>query len=158
MTIKAIVFDVDGTLTDGGIYIGPSGEVMKRFDVKDGYAIHTLMPQNNILPIIITGRKSEIVEMRCKELGIKHIYQGVSNKVQQLKDVINLLKIGLDEVAYFGDDINDLASMRLTGYSGCPADAVNEVKNNADYICQNTGGHSAAREFIEKVIRDKTSR
>ena len=102
--IKYLVMDVDGTLTDGKIYMSASGEAMKAFNIKDGYGIHNMLIPTGIKPVIITGRNSLIVSNRSEELGIKDVYQGVSNKLQQLLDISSSLNC----VAFIGDDINDL--------------------------------------------------
>ena len=149
--IKALVMDVDGTLTDGGLYIGEDGELMKRFHVKDGYAIHDILPQMGIIPIIITGRTSKIVLRRCKELGIIRVVQGSRDKVQDLKRILEIEKISLEETAYIGDDLNDLNCMQIVGLKGCPQDAVMEIKKIADYITSSNGGNGAVREFIEWI-------
>lgn len=157
MPIKLLVMDVDGTLTDGKIYMGSSGEMMKAFDVKDGYAIHEILPSLNIIPVIITGRKSQILENRCKELGITELHQGVREKRQLLKLIAEKYACELSEVAYIGDDLNDFSCMEIVkrenGLVGCPADAVKEVKRIADFVGQKTGGNGAVREFLE-WIRD----
>ena len=156
--IAALVMDVDGTLTDGKIYMSAQGEWCKEFDIKDGYGIHDLLPKAGIVPIIITGRESKIVENRCRELGIIHCYQGCHNKVQKLTELAGKLGLQADEngiyqkIAYIGDDINDLPSMKLCGAVGCPADAVDEVKNIASFICKMNGGSGAVREFIEWLM------
>lgn len=149
MKVKALVIDVDGTLTDGGIYIGNNGEIMKKFYVKDGYAIHELLPQMGIIPIIITGRQSEIVSIRCQELGINRIVQGCSDKLLELKKIILEEQIAMEEVAYIGDDLNDFECMSQVGVKGCPNDAVDEIKKIADYVAEREGGKGAVREFIE---------
>lgn len=150
--IKYLVMDVDGTLTDGKIYMGDSGEVMKAFSIKDGCGIHDILIPSGIVPIILTGRKSTIVENRCSEIGIKDIYQGVLNKVEKL----NTLVQDFSTVAYIGDDINDLSAMKSIkdrgGIIGCPADAVQKVKDIADYVSTKNGGDGAVREFIEWLI------
>lgn len=150
--IKYLVMDVDGTLTDGKIYMGDDGEVMKSFSIKDGYGIHDILIPAGIIPIIITGRTSKIVENRCSEIGIKQIHQGVSNKIEKLLSITS----DLFNVAYVGDDINDLPCMEQIknagGLVGCPADAVQKVKNIADFICTKNGGDGAVREFIEWLI------
>lgn len=157
--IRFLVMDVDGTLTDGKIYMGANGEVMKVFNIKDGAGIHDILIPNGIIPVIITGRKSDIVKMRCKELGINEVYQGVSNKAEQLNNLLVKNSIGFDGVAYIGDDINDLPCMNLVkqggGLIGCPADAVNEVKQNSDYVSSKNGGDGAVREFIEYIVKQK---
>ena len=152
-TIKLLVMDVDGTLTDGKIYIGNDGEIMKAFDIKDGCGIHDILPTAGIIPCIITGRESRILENRCRELGIQSLYQGVRNKSVQLESIIKSYSISFSETAYIGDDINDLSCMRIVkeggGIIGCPADAVPAVKATADYVCKRIGGNGAVREFIE---------
>lgn len=144
--------DVDGTLTDGGIYIGEKGEVMKKFHVKDGYGIKHLLPANSIIPIVITGRTSIIVENRCKELGIELVVQGCENKVVILKKIIEELQIDFEQVAYIGDDLNDFDAMQLVGIRGCPKNAVKEIKDNCDFVALSLGGEGAVREFIDWLL------
>lgn len=151
MKIKMLVMDVDGTLTDGRIYIGNDGEVFKAFDVKDGYAIANLH-KVGILPVIITGRKSDIVQQRAKELKILEVHQGEEDKVIRLREIAKRKGILLEEVAYIGDDLNDLSCMEVCGISACPRDAVDEILNKVDYVCKNDGGRGAVREFIEFII------
>lgn len=150
--IKYLVMDIDGTLTDGKIYMGNGGEVMKAFNIKDGCGIHDIAIPLGIIPVIITGRKSKIVKNRCSEIGIVNIYQGVSNKVEKLKIVTKDLK----NVAYIGDDVNDIPVMtevkKNGGIVGCPADAVEEVRGISDFISQRNGGNGAVREFIEWLV------
>ena len=151
MKIKMLVMDVDGTLTDGKIYIGENGEVMKAFNVKDGYGI-VMAKKQGILPVIITGRKSKIVKERAKELGIEELYQGIEDKVEVLKAVAQKHGILLEEVAYIGDDVNDLGCMKVCGLTACPNDAIDEVINDVDYKCEKSGGNGAVREFIDFII------
>ena len=129
--------DVDGTLTDGKIYMGPDGEAMKAFSIKDGYVINFILKPAEITPVILTARTSSIVRHRCEELGIDEIYQGRSDKLTALYEIIG--KDGLGNCAYFGDDILDLKCMtpiKAAGcIAGCRADAVAEVKAIADYVC-----------------------
>lgn len=153
MKIKMLVMDVDGTLTDGHIYVGENGEVMKAFDVKDGYAIASLLPEMQIIPVIITGRKSRIVEKRAEELHISELYQNVDNKLEKLKDITEKYGLNRENVAYIGDDLNDAECMRYAHFSGCPIDAVNQVKEVAAYVCNNPGGRGAVREFIDEISR-----
>lgn len=147
--IKLLVMDVDGTLTDGRIYIGAQGEVMKAFDVRDGYAIANILPQLGITPAIITGRSSAIVEQRAKELKITELYQGVTDKLAKLKEVASKFNASADEVAYIGDDLNDLDCIKNCGMTACPADAIPEVLDAVDYTCKHDGGRGAVREFID---------
>ena len=156
-SIKYLVMDVDGTLTDGKIYMGNNGEIMKAFNIKDGCGIRDLAIPAGIMPIIITGRKSNILEKRCKELGITKIYQGVVNKMEQMKSVIP----DLSEMAYIGDDINDLTCMSAVkaggGVVGCPADAAKEVVDLATFVSVQKGGNGAVREFIEWLLNSTPS-
>lgn len=151
MKIKMLVMDVDGTLTDGCIYIGPDGETMKAFHVQDGYAIVHILPEMGITPVIITGRKSKIVEKRAAELKITHLHQGIGDKLAKLKEVAEELGAEPKEIAYIGDDVNDLDCIRYCGVTACPADAVPEVLEAVDYVCKREGGHGAVREFIGKI-------
>lgn len=173
--IKLLVMDVDGTLTDGMIYMGNDGEVFKAFDIKDGCAIHDILPKievdweeyneknqtekvRGIVPCIITARKSRIVEQRCRELQIQNIYQGYRNKIEALdrlaeKYGVQKNKEGIyEEIAYIGDDIIDIPIMKKCGVTAAPADAVDEVLAIVDFVSQRRGGHGAVREFVEKVL------
>ena len=150
--IKYLVMDVDGTLTDGKIYMGNDGEMMKAFDIKDGCGIHDILIPAGITPVIITGRSSKILENRCKELGITNLYQGIRNKIEKLLTITT----DLSTVAYIGDDINDLSCMEpikeAGGLVGCPADAVQKVVDLADFVSKRNGGNGAVREFIEWIV------
>lgn len=151
--IKMLVMDIDGTLTDGRIYIGAEGEVMKAFDVKDGYAIAHILPEIGVIPVIITGRKSAIAEKRAIELGIKELHQGIGDKLKKLKETAEKYGVKQEEIAYIGDDINDLECIKYCGLSACPADALPEVTEYTDYICGKDGGRGAVREFITYISR-----
>ena len=157
--IRFLVMDVDGTLTDGKIYIGNNGELFKAFDVKDGCGIKEILPKLGIMPVIITARESRILEHRCRELDITELYQGEREKLKCLKRVLEdwSAKDGkqytLQNVAYIGDDILDLQCMEPIkeqgGLTACPADAVEQVKVLVDYMCKHSGGNGAVREFID---------
>lgn len=155
--VKYLIMDVDGTLTDGKIYMGPGGEAMKAFSVKDGYVINFILKPAGIVPVIITARNSPIVQHRCDELGIKEVYQGIQDKTTVLKEIVGEENLGL--CAYFGDDILDLKCMypikEAGGITGCPADAVKEVKAAASYVCINKAGEGALREFAEWLVTPK---
>ena len=151
MKIRFLVMDVDGTLTDGKIYMSSSGELFKAFDIKDGYTIYTL-DKVGIIPIIITGRVSEIVEKRAAELKILEIHQGISNKLDKLKEILSRYNGCLKEVAYFGDDYNDLECMKACGIAGCPNNAEDDIKPYVDYICRAKCGEGALREFFKFIV------
>ena len=148
--------DVDGTLTDGRIYMGNNGEVMKSFDVKDGYGIKNLLPSAGIIPVIISGRKSKIVRVRANELGIQYVLQGVNDKEKAICTLREKLHLTLEETAVIGDDLNDLPLMRQARLTGCPSNAVRMVKEQSGYICHNKGGEGAVREFIEWLCKQQT--
>lgn len=154
--IKYLVMDVDGTLTDGKIYMGNDGEIMKAFNIKDGCGIHDLLPKAGIEPLIITGRKSEIVANRCKEIGIKHFFQGVGDKIATLMQFLTENDASLTEVAYAGDDLNDLVCMNKVkengGIIGVPQNACQQVKEVADFISSHVGGDGAVRDFVEYLV------
>lgn len=152
--IKYLVMDVDGSLTDGKIYMGPNGEAMKAFSIKDGYVINFILKPMNIVPIIITARTSAIVQNRCDELGIQEVHQGKMDKLAALTDIVGESELG--KCAYFGDDIIDLKCMlpirEAGGMIGCPSDAVPAIKAVADYVCLSKAGEGALREFAEWLV------
>lgn len=160
--IKFLVMDVDGTLTDGKIYMGNSGELMKAFCIKDGCGIHDILIPTGIIPLIITGRESQILLNRCKEIGIKEVHQGIREKAEKLEVILKEYShkdeqnYYLENVAYIGDDINDLEIMKAikekNGIVGCPCDAVSSVRETADFVATRRGGDGAVREFIEWLI------
>lgn len=152
MKIKFLVMDVDGTLTDGKIYMSADGELFKAFDIKDGYTIYTL-DQIGIIPIIITGRKSEIVSKRAAELKITECHQGVSDKLAKLNEVLSKYKGTIDEVAYIGDDFNDMDCIKVCGYTACPKDAEESIKPLVNYVCKYNGGQGALRDFVKQILK-----
>lgn len=154
--IKYFVMDVDGTLTDGKIYMGVNGEVMKAFDIKDGYGIHDILIPSGVVPVILTGRYSQIVENRSHELGIKEVFQGVHDKLSVLVQFIHSHNSSLSAVAYIGDDLNDLEIMSAVkehnGIVGCPSNASPLVKATCSFISDYKGGEGAVRNFIEYIL------
>ena len=147
--IKLFVMDVDGTLTDGKIYVTANGETFKAFDVKDGYGIRHILKSYGIKTAIITGRESGIVQYRAKELDVDFVFQGVQDKVECLDTLLKQLGYGWTEVAYVGDDVNDLECIKRVAWSGCPGDAHKSVRRVTTYVAENSGGHGAVREMIE---------
>ena len=159
--IRFLVMDVDGTLTDGKIYMGQDGELFKAFDIKDGYGVKCLLPNANIIPVVITARNSRIVENRCREMGVTELYQGKMDKYATLLQVLRKYsesdkkEYTLADVAYVGDDLLDLQCMlpikSAGGFVACPKDAVDEVKDVANYIANKNAGNGAVREIIDKI-------
>ena len=160
--MRLVIFDVDGTLTDGKIYMGVNGEVMKAFDIKDGCAIHDIMPMYGITPVVITARNSQIVENRCKELGIVHIYQGIRDKESALRDIaMRFDELENDNgvyegIAYMGDDLIDIPIMKKCGIKACPKDATQQVVDMCDFVSNKNGGDGAVREFVEWLVKSIT--
>jgi 3-deoxy-D-manno-octulosonate 8-phosphate phosphatase (KDO 8-P phosphatase) len=151
MKIKMLVMDVDGTLTDGHIYMSAAGEAMKAFHSQDGYGIAQILPKLGIMPVIITGRTSQIVANRAAELKITRLYQGASDKLPLLQTVAAELGVCAEEIAYIGDDLNDLTCMQYCGLTGCPADAVPEIRETVNFVSSRNGGQGAVREFIDMI-------
>ena len=150
--VRLLVFDVDGVLTDGGLYYGPDGEAFKRFNVKDGHGI--VMSRLVGLPsAILTARKSGQVEKRGAELGMVAVLQGHRDKNAGLTELVTTLGVPEDALAYIGDDTNDLGPLSRVGLAACPADAVAEVRRVAHFVTRANGGHGAARELCELVLR-----
>ena len=149
--IKMLIMDVDGTMTDGSINISPSGELFKRFDVKDGYGIKMAF-ESNIHIVILTGRDSEIVKIRAKELGIGEVMQNVTNKKNAIDFLCSKYNLSHEEIAYIGDDLNDYDAITSVGLSFCPADAVSKIKEVCSLVLTSNGGHGAIRECIEHIL------
>lgn len=152
MSIKLFALDVDGTLTDGKIYIGNEGELFKSFHVKDGMAIK-LLKEYGILVAIVTGRSSEIVTKRAKELGIEYVFQNIEDKAKLLKNLTNSLSISLKETAYVGDDINDLKVLQIVGYPFALRNSEPELKEISLYVTETEGGNGAIREIVNKIVK-----
>lgn len=149
--IKIIIFDVDGTLTDGKIYMGPDGEVFKAFNAHDAQGIRKLK-KVGIESIILTGRISKIVENRAKEMDITKVYQDVQDKKEKVLEIAKKKKIKLQDIAYIGDDENDYEAMKICGFKACPNDAEEKIKGIADYISPRKCNEAAVREILENKI------
>ena len=149
--IKLLALDVDGVLTDGTIYISPAGEVFKGFNAKDGMGISCAL-RNNLQIAVITGRQSPIVERRCEELGIKLFMQGVKDKRLALQQMAQELGLTREEIAYMGDDLNDIPAFKASGLNFVPADGSIEVLAVADIITKAKGGRGAVREAITMIL------
>lgn len=149
--IRLIAFDVDGVMTDGGLYYSDSGEEFKRFNSLDGHGLKMLRA-SGVEIAIITGRTSRCVEARALNLGISHLYQGVENKLDAMVDLLNKLKLSRDAAAYMGDDIVDLTVMRHVGLAISVPEAPQLVREHSAYVTQRSGGHGAVREACEMIM------
>ena len=153
--IKLVILDVDGTLTDGGVYIDSNGVESKKFNIKDGAGI-VLAEQVGVEFMILTGRKSYCVEHRANELKIKYVFQGIADNLSYLQQFLAQQGLSHNQVAYIGDDVNDLECMRTVGFTACPADAVEEVFQQCDYVSRYNGGQGAVREICDMIRKSKS--
>jgi 3-deoxy-D-manno-octulosonate 8-phosphate phosphatase (KDO 8-P phosphatase) len=151
MSIELIVLDVDGTMTDGKITYSESGDEVKSFCVKDGLAIASWLKLGKSVAII-TGRKSKIVANRANELNITHLHQGVKNKLQVLKEILDKMGLSMEHVASIGDDLNDFQMLTSSKISFVPNNGSEYIKTIADIILSKNGGDGAVREMIEVLI------
>lgn len=149
--VKLMAFDVDGVMTDGGLYLSDSGEEFKRFNSLDGHGVKMLRA-SGVEVAIITGRTSRCVELRAQNLGIQHVYQGVERKLDAMVDLLNKLKLSRDAAAYMGDDVVDLCVMRQVGLSICVPESPRLVRENSSYVTKRSGGHGAVREACELIM------
>ena len=150
--IKILVLDVDGTLTDGKLYMDDKDSALKAFNVRDGFAIVNWLKLGGDVAII-TGKSSNIVERRAKELGIKYVVQGSKNKTQDLKKILERLNLSFENVAYMGDDLNDIGLMKKIALPACPHDAVLEVLEICKFISNKNGGEGAVRDLLEHIMK-----
>jgi 3-deoxy-D-manno-octulosonate 8-phosphate phosphatase (KDO 8-P phosphatase) len=149
--IRLFAFDVDGVMTDGGLYYTDSGEEFKRFNSLDGHGIK-MLKASGVEVAIITGRTSKCVTARARNLGIQHVYQGVENKLEAMVDLLDKLQLKRDDAAYMGDDVVDLCVMRQVGLSVSVPDSPQIVRENSAYVTQRRGGHGAVREACELIM------
>lgn len=152
--IELIVLDVDGTLTNGKITYLSNGEEIKSFDVTDGLAIAVWTKKFCKKAAIITGRNSIVTEKRAKELNIKHIYQGVSNKLEVLENILKEEDLSFNQVAAIGDDLNDYKMLKKVGLSFTPSNGSSYLKSFVNVICKNEGGNGAVREMLEYIFKE----
>lgn len=150
--IKYLIIDVDGTLTDAGIYYDEHGNELKKFCTKDAagfFAAH----KAGIKILILTGRECAATTRRMQEMKVDYLVQNIKDKITYIREFIKEQNICRDEIGYLGDDLNDLPGMALCSFVGCPADACREVKERADYVSEICGGHGAVRDIIEFLLR-----
>jgi len=151
--IKLLALDVDGVLTDGTIIIGPDGRDSKPFNSLDGHGIR-MWKRAGLEAALVTGRSSEAVSFRAKELGVEHVFQDCHHKLPVVESLLERLGLSPDNLAYMGDDLTDLPCMRYAGFAAAVANAVEEVKSYADYVTAAGGGKGAVREVIEHILKN----
>jgi 3-deoxy-D-manno-octulosonate 8-phosphate phosphatase (KDO 8-P phosphatase) len=150
--VKAFVFDIDGVLTDGMLHVQESGELLRRMNIKDGYALQLAVKKGYKVWIISGGHSSASIR-RLNNLGVMDVYIGVGDKVQKLNELLAATDLSLDQVLFMGDDMPDIPSLKTVGLATCPNDAAVEVCNVAHYISPIKGGHGCVRDVIEKVLK-----
>jgi N-acylneuraminate cytidylyltransferase len=150
--IKALVLDVDGTLTDAGMYYGPAGEALKKFNTRDAHGLQ-LLRENGISICVISTEDSPAVAARMKKLRIDEYYPGVQKKLPLLLQLAKRWGIPLQDIGYIGDDLSDLECLSRVGSAFCPADAVSEILRQAHYVCERAGGHGAVREVCDLILQ-----
>jgi 3-deoxy-D-manno-octulosonate 8-phosphate phosphatase (KDO 8-P phosphatase) len=151
-TIRLLVLDVDGVMTDGKIIMNDMGREIKNFDVKDGHGIKILM-RCGIDVILLTGRRSAVVEHRAKDIGIEEVYQGIFNKLEKFEEILQNKSFNYENIAFVGDDIVDIPLLKRVGFSVAVADATEDVKKCVDYITKKAGGDGAVREVCELILQ-----
>ena len=152
--IKVVLVDVDGVLTDGGMYYTEDGDVMKKFHVRDGMGI-TLLRKNNIPTVIVTKEKTKIVKKWATKMKVKRLYDGITKKESITNDIIKEFNVKIEEVAYIGDDINDLELLKKVGFSAVPNDGIDAAKKICNYICKTKGGQGVLREIADLILQVK---
>jgi 3-deoxy-D-manno-octulosonate 8-phosphate phosphatase (KDO 8-P phosphatase) len=149
--VRLVIFDVDGVLTDGRLWYGPGGEELKAFHAFDGHGVH-LLRMARLDTAIISGRQSQAVEERAKQLGIKHVVQGADDKLAEFERMLRRLRVQRATVAYMGDDVVDLPILTRCGFACVPHEAPEDVRRRAHYIASADAGHGAAREVCEFIL------
>jgi 3-deoxy-D-manno-octulosonate 8-phosphate phosphatase (KDO 8-P phosphatase) len=152
--IKLLLLDVDGVLTDGGVYIAESGERFKKFNIQDGYGIVKLQ-KAGVRVAIISGGNSKMVQRRADELGITDVYQSYDDKITAYEHVKHKYQLRDDEIAHVGDDELDLPVMKVVGFCASPADALPVVRKHVDFVCKRRGGEGAVREVVDAILQGR---
>ncbi len=155
LRIKLLLTDVDGVLTDNGVYYSERGEELKQFSIRDGMGVERLRKLAGIETGIITGETSGSVARRAEKLQITELHLGIKNKAACLEEIIARKQLTAAEVAFIGDDVNDLDIMKQVGLTACPVNAMQAVQQQVDYTCKNKGGDGAFREFAEWLISSR---
>jgi len=150
--VKVFVFDIDGVLTDGMLHVQEDGELLRRMNIKDGYALQ-LAVKKGYKVWVISGGKTNAAKKRLEKLGVQDVYVAVEDKISLLQSLIEKGNYTKEQLLYMGDDMPDLKAMMLCGMRTCPADAISEIKSISQYISPQNGGYGCARDVIEKVLK-----
>lgn len=149
--IRLLASDVDGVLTDAGMYYSESGEELKKFNTRDGMGIK-LLQRAGIITALVTQERTKLVARRAEKLMIPEVHQGVMDKLSLIREMAERLGLSMDDVAYIGDDVNDVAALRAVGFSATPADGMPQAAAVVDYVCRKKGGEGAVREIVEMIL------
>jgi 3-deoxy-D-manno-octulosonate 8-phosphate phosphatase (KDO 8-P phosphatase) len=149
--VRMLAMDVDGVLTDAGMYYSETGDELKKFHTRDGMGIK-LLQQAGIVTAFITKEKTAIVERRGAKLAVPEVHQGVDDKLAVLRRLVQKYGLTLDQAAFIGDDVNDLETLRAVGFSAAPADAMPVVLRAVHYVCRQRGGEGAVRELTDLIL------
>jgi 3-deoxy-D-manno-octulosonate 8-phosphate phosphatase (KDO 8-P phosphatase) len=149
--IRLFATDVDGVLTDAGMYYSESGEELKKFNTRDGMGIK-LLQRAGIITAIVTQERTKLVARRGEKLMIPEVHQGVMDKLALVREMVERLGLSMEEVAYIGDDVNDVLTLKAVGFSATPADGMPQAAAVVDYVCEKKGGEGAVREIVEMIL------
>ena len=152
--IKLLISDIDGVLTDGGMYYTENGEFMKKFNTRDGMVLKLL--DQSIQTVFVTGEKSKITKPRARKINVNSIYEGITKKELILPIICKKYHLKPNEIAYIGDDVNDFDVMKRVGFCASPNDAIKKILEISDYVCTAKGGEGAFREFAEVILQAQT--
>lgn len=152
--IRLFASDVDGVLTDAGMYYAESGDEWKKFNTRDGMGIK-LLQKAGVVTALVTQERTKIVARRGEKLAIPEVHQGIFDKLSTLKEMAARYQLTLEQVAYIGDDVNDLEALKAVGFSAAPADAMPEVLKSVQYVCRKKGGEGAVREVVDMILDAK---
>jgi 3-deoxy-D-manno-octulosonate 8-phosphate phosphatase (KDO 8-P phosphatase) len=152
--IILVVTDVDGVLTDGGRYYSETGELLKKFHTRDGMGVNLLL-RNGIKTVILTKENSKITKKWAKEMNITKVYSGAVKKEETIGKILHDFSVNLDDIAYIGDDVNDLKLMKKIGFSATPSDGIDQLHKISDYVCSLPGGSGAFRELADLILSSK---
>jgi YrbI family 3-deoxy-D-manno-octulosonate 8-phosphate phosphatase len=149
--IRLVATDVDGVLTDAGMYYTETGDELKKFNTRDGMGIK-LLQKAGLVTAIVTQERTKLVARRAEKLAIPELHQGVMDKLSTIRDMAERYRLSLSQIAYIGDDVNDVEALSAVGFSAAPADAMPRVKAAVRYVCEHKGGEGAVREMVEMIL------
>ena len=150
-SIKILLTDVDGVLTDGGMYYSPTGDVMKKFNARDGMGV-SLLKKHGIPTVIVTKEKTKMVRNWAKNMNVDYLYDGIIDKEKIFEKICKKYKLTSSQIAYIGDDVNDLGLLKKVGFSATPNNGILQIQKIVDYKCKKNGGDGVLREVADLII------